>query len=269
MKKIPILDLDAFHYKKNSESQYSQACTLLKDINISPEASILDVGCGHGHVIGELSKIAPLGRSVGIDPSPNMISLASKMFLEGGFNNLEFHQLQAEDMEFPPESFDLILCTNAFMWIRNPHKALKNISMMLKTNGLFILFSYSKETPYTQLFENVLEKNFPELKKSSALNTMLSIEQYSELLVKNHMSIEIFDIEDAMFEYKSEIEFKNYVLGWLSCYVPLNPYQQEIFLMKLLEESKKFKKQGSSTIVIPHKTISIKASKYNCYCRNC
>ncbi len=66
-------DLDALHYKQNSKSQYSQAYKLLEGIKISPEASILDIGCGHGHIIGELSKLAPLGRSVGIDPSPNMI----------------------------------------------------------------------------------------------------------------------------------------------------------------------------------------------------
>ncbi len=46
------------------------------------------------------------------------------------------------------------------------------------------------------------------------------------------------------------------------CYAPLNPNQQETFLDRLLEESKKFRiKQGFSTMEIPHQTISIQASK--------
>ncbi len=259
---LSILDLDALHYKKNSKSQYSQAYNLLKGISISPEASILDIGCGHGHIISELSRIAPFGRSIGIDPSPNMVSLANETFSKREFNNLEFYQLKAEEMDFPSESFDLIICTNAFMWIRNPIKALNLIYKILKPGGQFILFSYSKETPYVQLFEDVLVKSLPELKETSAVNTMLSNEQYTELLVNNRMVLEVFQIDDVVFEYENELEFKNYVLGWLSCYIPLNPHQREIFLTSLIEESKKFKaNEDFSALAIPHKTISIKASK--------
>jgi len=257
------LDLDADHYKKNSKSQYSQANNLLKGLKISQDASILDIGCGHGHIIGELSKLAPLGRSVGIDPSPNMISLASEMFPEGEFNNLEFHQMKAEEMDFQPGSFDLILCTNAFMWIRDPAKVLKLISKFLKPNGHFILFSYAKDTPYVQLFEDVLKKSFPALKKASAVNTMLSTDQHSELLTENQMGLNVFEVEDVTFKYESELDFKNYVLGWLTCYAPLEDHQQEVFLSKLIKESKKFRDNKSSSITIPHKTISIRASKLN------
>jgi len=257
-----ICDLDALHYKNNSTTQSSRAYHLLKDIQISPEASILDIGCGHGYIIGELSKIVPYGRAVGIDPSFNMISLAAEMFPNSKFSNLEFHQLKAEEMKFDAESFDLILCTNAFMWIRDPRKVLRLISKFLKPNGRFILLSYLKETPYVQLFEDVLEKNFPELKSISAVNTMLSINQHSTILNKNNMELDVFKIEDVVFKYENELDLKNYILGWLSCYVPFDSDQQEVFLSKLIEESKKFRKeQYSSSIEIPHKSISIIASK--------
>jgi ubiquinone/menaquinone biosynthesis C-methylase UbiE len=257
-----ICDLDALHYKNNSTTQSSRAYDLLKDIKISPDASILDIGCGHGYIIGELSKIAPYGRAVGIDPSFSMISLANEMFPKCKFSNLEFHQLKAEEMNFAAESFDLILCTNAFMWIRDPRKALRLISKFLKPNGRFILLSYAKETPYVQLFEEVLEQNFPELKNASAVNTMLSINQYSNVLNKNNMELDVFRTEDVIFKYENELDFKNYILGWLSCYVPFDSDQREFFLSKLIEESKKFRKeQYSSNIEIPHKSISIIASK--------
>lgn len=259
-----VVDLDAHHYKKNCKSQHLHTFNLLKNIKISSNTSILDIGCGHGYIIGELSQLAPLGRSVGIDPSQNMISLASEMFPKKKFNNLEFFLMKAEEMNFDAESFDLILCTNAFMWIRDPHKALKLISKFLKPNSLFTLFSYLKETPYVQLFEDVLERSFPELKKASAVNTMLSIDQHSKILIKNHMSINHFKVEEVIFKYKDEIDFKDYVMGWLSCYAPLNFYQQEIFLNNLIDESKKFKKEQCSSIIeIPHKSISIIASKQN------
>ncbi len=94
------------------------------------------------------------------------------------------------------------------MWIKNPRKALTLISKFLKPNGHFILFSYSKDTPYVQLFEEVLEKNFPELKKASAVNTMLPTDLHSEILTKNHMALNVFKVEDVSFKYESELDFK-------------------------------------------------------------
>ena len=146
------VDLDALHYKNNSKSQYSQAYHLLEDLKISPEASILDIGCGHGHIIEELSKLVPSGSTVGIDPSENMISLASKTFPEREYSNLEFHQMKAEELDFDPESFDLILCTNAFMWIRDPRKVLKLISNLLKTKGQFYFIQLLERNPLCSTF---------------------------------------------------------------------------------------------------------------------
>ncbi len=256
------VDLDAAHYRKNSKSQYTQANSLLKDVEIRCSFSILDVGCGHGEIIAELSRLIPKGRAVGVDPSRNMIHLASEAFSESSYRNLEFYRTKAEEMDFPPETFDLIICTNAFMWIREPQKTLDLMNGFLKSGGHLIIFTYDKDTPYVRLFESVLCKYYPELADSSAVNTMLSIEEYKSYLSKNQMHLDRFELEDIVFRYRNEEEFKNYIRGWLSCYASIPRDRQEEFINKIIENSGDVSISATKQeIIIPHRTLSIKASK--------
>ena len=107
-----MMELDADYYKNNSASQYSQASQMLKLINIQDNFSILDVGCGHGNILAELSVLVPNGKALGIDSSHNMISLAKSSFPSEISKNLFFKPLNAEKIEILEQHFDLITCTN-------------------------------------------------------------------------------------------------------------------------------------------------------------
>ncbi|HJZ24187.1 MAG TPA: methyltransferase domain-containing protein [Candidatus Babeliales bacterium] len=256
------LDLNAHHYKGHSSTQYANVHNLLKMIAIHPECSILDIGCGHGEIIAELSQLAPYGRCVGVDPSSSMISLATDTFPERTYKNLEFYQAKAEEINFGPNTFDLVICTNALQWVRNPKKALKLMAKCLKPGGYLLILTYCKETPYVRLFESVLNKYFPELKNLSAVNTMLSIEEHKKVLERNHLLLEFFEPTQVVFEYKNGEEFKNYIKGWLTCYAPISHEQHEYFLQKVVEESNLYNISSDPIeIAIPHQRLSIKACK--------
>lgn len=261
---LSLFDVNADHYQKNCTSQYSQATGILKDVTISPEAEILDVGCGHGTITAELSKRAPYGTTVGIDPSPNMISLASKTFTKPEYPNLQFHQMKAEELNFDKEKFDLAVCLNVFMWIKEPYIAMERISRVLKNNGQFVVFTYSKTTPYVRLFETVVEEYFPEFKTGSAVNTMLSTDEYPSLCSQNSLTIKTFVVQDIVFKYETEDDFKNYIRGWLPCYIPISPDDQEDFLNKIIQKSHSFSIPSSEhAIAIPHQTISLIGTKHS------
>lgn len=256
------VELNALHYKDNCKSQYSQAHGILQGIEIEENFSILDVGCGHGKIIGELSQLAPKGRNVGIDPSANMIKLAAETFSEMQYPNLEFHQMKAEDMDFQSKSFDLIVCTNTFMWIRNPTKALKLMFDFLKPGGKLVIFTYDKETSYVKLFEEILYKSYSEYAHTSAVNTMLSVQEHKDLLLNTGFSIDQFEIKDITFSYKNKKAFRDYILGWLSCYIQIPMDQQDRFIDEVVEASDKFNiSTNEDEITIPHRTISIKVHK--------
>lgn len=257
-----LVDLDALHYSSNSRSQYSQANSLLNDVQIGEQFSILDVGCGHGEILAELSKLAPSGRSVGLDPSESMIKFASETFSEHSYPNLEFVHKRAEDMNFEEESFDLIICTNAFMWMREPIKVVELMHKFLKKGGSIIIFTYNKDTPYVRMFEDVLHHHYPHYSDSSAVKTMLSINEHMNLFLSLDLRLETFDQENVVFQYIDKDEFKNYVLGWLSCYAYMPKELHEEFIERVTDLIPKYNISSSIfNIAIPHSTLSIRAFK--------
>lgn len=257
-----VVEIDAQHYMHNSTSQLAQAEALLGKVLIQKDFSILDIGCGHGKVVAQLSRAAPNGSCVGLDPSKNMIDLAVLSYPEGIYSNLEFVHSKAEDMDFPSNFFDIIICTNAFMWVRQPLKVLKKIFYSLKKGGKFVLFTYAKGTPYVALFEEVLNVHYKKYAKTSAVQTMPSIEEFRSIFESNGMRFEDFSVENQVFHYKSSNDFKNYVLGWVSCYADIPENEQSNFIDRVIESLDGYNISPiAGEIEISHATISIIASK--------
>jgi ubiquinone/menaquinone biosynthesis C-methylase UbiE len=102
---------------------------------------ILDVGCGSGRhfqcVEGEL---------YGIDFSQKMIVLAEKKATQLGIKaNLE--QSEADELKFPDDFFDSIICINSLHCIETPDKRKKSIEEMfrvLKSGGDAMITVWSK-----------------------------------------------------------------------------------------------------------------------------
>lgn len=260
MKKL--IQLDPKHYEQNSAFQYSQAKKLLELVEVKRDASVLDIGCGHGNIIAEISRMIPKGYAVGIDASKQMIDLAKEKFQDRIYKNLQYLHMNAENMSFPQSVFSLIICTNVLMWVRKPKKALDLMIAFLKPGGNIVILTYPTTTPYAILFEEVLSEFFPDLRDKSAVKTMLSPDQHKEVFENYGLKTPLFEVENTTFSYKDMDDFKNYVKGWLVCYAPLTDYQQKQFLNALCEKvCRKGFYSPTNPIVIPHQALKIIARK--------
>jgi len=256
------VDLDAYHYHMNSKSQYEIVKRILDKLEITSESNVLDVGCGDGVITAEIANKASCGQVVGIDASNNMISLAKKIHPRSKFPNLAFYKEKAEEIQFKRAQFDIILCANTLLWVRDPIKAIKLMCNSLKRRGTLLILTYSNDTPYANLFSTVLRKYFPEFENFSAANTMLSIDEHQKCLENEGMLIEEFNLEDITYSYNSVESFKDYVRGWQNCYVPLPSELQERFLEKIIEQSSRYNtSKDSNQFSFLHKSLTIKAKK--------
>lgn len=255
------VDVDASHYAKNSQPQYQRAQELLTTLSLKDTADILDVGCGYGNIIAEISKRAPLGKSIGIDSSYAMIRLAQEKYPLSHFPNLEFLQMKAEEINFNHHYFDVITCFSCLLWVREAKKALDLICQCLKPGGSLFILTYLKESAYVTLMEKTLE-NYPSYLPLSAARTMLSIEDYKSVLESHQLAIDEFRPEWRFSNYSSGDSLKDYIKGWLACYVPLPENIQDSFLSKAIENSSivnQSKTKGQ--IVLPYQLLAIRARK--------
>jgi trans-aconitate methyltransferase len=95
-----------------------------------PRESILDLGCGTGHLTKTIAESG--AHVIGIDSSPQMIETARATYPE-----LEFLIADARDFSFN-DPFDAIFSNATLHWVRPPESAVRCISASLKTGGRFV-----------------------------------------------------------------------------------------------------------------------------------
>lgn len=104
---------------------------------IMPGSKILDAGCG----IGLNSFLAArIGHSViGIDNDSEKIGLAKKMLTKSKYPNVRFLKDDLTKLHFASRSFDCTMCIEVLEHIEDDKKAIKEVSRILKTGGIFII----------------------------------------------------------------------------------------------------------------------------------
>ena len=249
-------DLDACYYQNNSQAQFDRANELLLYHSFRINATVLDVGCGDGKITAKIASLVPEGKVLGIDASPNMIHLANNTFQQP---NLEFRCVKAEEIPLT-DLFDDIVCFSCLTWVREPAQALIRLSKLLKPRGRLLILTYLKEeSAYVDLLEKTLE-SYPKYKNLSAIRTMLSQQEHHNILEANGLDIQTREVRDLISSYASKDELKNYLKGWLRCYVPICEKDQDQFLEQVIQNSAMFSIQDDKpSIKFSFKSLVIKA----------
>ena len=84
---------------------------------------VLDIGTAEGNRFLALAKYIKKG--VGIDLEPGMIKLANKNKQEAGVANIAFKRMDAEHLDFPAETFDVITVKHSPINFKDAFRVLK------------------------------------------------------------------------------------------------------------------------------------------------
>ena len=101
---------------------------------------VLDLGCGYGwhcrYVVEHGAECV-----LGVDLSSKMLEVAEKI---NAHEKIAYRRAAIEDLDFPCETFDVILSSLAFHYVKNFTPIVHNISQWLKKDGKFV---FSVEHP--------------------------------------------------------------------------------------------------------------------------
>jgi len=114
----------------------------LKEIDFSNEIYYLDIGCGGGRVIKELSKKMKSGKAYGLDHSDEMIKLAGKVNKKSiSLGIVEIIKDDVSCLLFEDNYFNCITAFETIQFWQNTDKALKEINRVLKKDGCFVIIN--------------------------------------------------------------------------------------------------------------------------------
>lgn len=107
-----------------------------------PDQKILEIGVGPGST---LDFYPPSSHLVGIDISAPMIKRARKKAsrLNSG-NHYEFHVMDACNLDFPDNSFDVVMAAYVITTVCDPHQVCREMRRVVKPGGQIIAINHSR-----------------------------------------------------------------------------------------------------------------------------
>ncbi|AGN00570.1 methylase involved in ubiquinone/menaquinone biosynthesis [Salinarchaeum sp. Harcht-Bsk1] len=108
----------------------------------SAEGAVLDVACGLGTNRGFVPNATEY---TGIDVSPEMIEQAAKRHddLERGE---DLYEMDAQDLDFPDDSFDTVISSLSTCTFPDPHAALSEMHRVCRPDGQVLLLEHGRSS---------------------------------------------------------------------------------------------------------------------------
>lgn len=110
---------------------------------------VLDVACGTGLLLRRLRDRLPDAELFGVDASADMLAQARAALGESPHTHLLQARVGADpraDLSFSPQSFDLVICTNALHYFRDPVAVLRGLAQLLAPDGQLVLVDYARRS---------------------------------------------------------------------------------------------------------------------------
>ena len=132
--------------------------------------NVLDIGTGPGFFTIILEELG-YNSITGVDVSEKMLEVAKGNIQKYGKENssIQLLQMDAQNLEFKPESFDMIVSRNLTWNLEKPLQAYSEWLRVMKPNGSLLIFDANW---YTFLENESLEKEF-EAKRQQAIEEKL------------------------------------------------------------------------------------------------
>jgi SAM-dependent methyltransferase len=100
---------------------------------------VLDVGCSSGIITSFLAAVS--GPTVGVDIDTNALRIARA---DSRAPNLEFKVMSGSTLDFPSDSFDVVICNQVYYWLEDPKALMSEIYRVLRPGGACFFASVNK-----------------------------------------------------------------------------------------------------------------------------
>lgn len=110
----------------------------------------LDVACGTGFLLRHVLERVPGMEAYGVDASADMLAQAREALKDQPHVRLEQVEVnggEAAGLPYPPNTFDLVTCTNALHDIRDPVAFLSDVRGLLAPGGHLVLEDFARRRP--------------------------------------------------------------------------------------------------------------------------
>ena len=147
---------------------------------VTRDSTVLEVGCGTANHLAAVRR-ATGARCVGVEPSIEMRRQAARHPEE-----LELYEGTAEELDFPPGTFDLIMSVDVIHYVREPWRYYERAFAALKPGGHIVTVTDSEwvirnRMPIARYFPGIVEVEFGRYHPIPALAGSMALAGFGDL----------------------------------------------------------------------------------------
>lgn len=156
---------DAFALKRERHREWTSAVAvpvtswLIGAVSVQPGETVLELAAGAGDVgLAILEQLHQDIRLISSDVSPAVVDVARRAAAERGLNGIEFHVLDAQDLDMPSSSVNAVVCRWGYMLMEDPAAAFRETARVLRPGGRLALSVWGDpvRNPWTTIDAEVL-----------------------------------------------------------------------------------------------------------------
>jgi ubiquinone/menaquinone biosynthesis C-methylase UbiE len=149
--------------------------------------SLIDIGCGTGQLLSQISQAHPHMNLTGIDKAEGMIRKCREKKIPGQFICGDINE-----MEKGTQRFDAAICCHSFPYYDNKPKIIDNIHEMLNESGKAIFIQASQNSLYDKIALWMVERTAEKAE-------YLSRDEFCKMFEKRFVIEESFTIRERWF----------------------------------------------------------------------
>ena len=180
-------------------------------LRIQPRDHVLDVGCGTGMLLEQISAASPQAQLSGMDPSAEMLQIARGRLGE----NVNLHEGYAESLPFTNAAFDVVVSTNAFHYFRDPLGSLREIRRVLRPGGTTVITDWCDDYAacrVCELFSRLVNRAHVQIYGRDACQELLERAAFTAIRIDRYKINWLWGLMTAMAE-KDRLHLDNTALG--------------------------------------------------------
>lgn len=223
-------------------------------IDFKKNSNILELGCGSGKFWRKNEE--KIDASLGItlsDFSKSMLKIAKAKLKDSSYN-FNFEEINAENIPYDDDTFDIVLAQHMIYFVPDIEKALSEIKRVLKPGGIFYVTANSCES-MKEL--NELVNNFDSNSglNSNGYSTRFELENGEKILKKyfKNVDVEVLNGKIIVNDPKPVVEYKASTIQGTSILVGDKKKEFTRYLQNYIDKNKE--------ISITTKTCMFKAQK--------
>jgi MPBQ/MSBQ methyltransferase len=190
-------EMEAGYKKKDFiQAKYDFVDEMMKlggiDQDVGKQVKVLDVGCGVGGTSRYLAKnLGPKAEVTGITLSPNQVARAQELAVEQDVPNAKFTVMNALEMDFPDNSFDIVWACESGEHMPDKKKYIEEMMRVLKPGGKFVMATWCQRDDRTVPFTEKDKRDLKFLYEEWTHPYFISIEAYKDLIDETGLMNEV------------------------------------------------------------------------------